>query len=107
MLADVPDRLAEADIVISSTGSQLPILGKGSVERALKKRRFRPVLMIDLAVPRDIEAEVADLSDIYLYSVDDLRSVVEENMRLRASEASKADEIISDGIAALELELKS
>lgn len=107
MLADVPDRLSDADIVISSTGSQLPILGKGSVERALKKRRYRPVLMVDLAVPRDIEAEVADLSDIYLYSVDDLRSVVEENMRLRATEANKADEIIAEGIAALELELKS
>jgi glutamyl-tRNA reductase len=107
MLADVPDRLAEADIVISSTGSQLPILGKGTVERALKKRRYRPVLMVDLAVPRDIEAEVAGLSDIYLYSVDDLRGVVEENMRLRVNEANKADEIIVAGIAALEQEFRS
>jgi glutamyl-tRNA reductase len=82
-------------------------LGKGTVERALKKRRYRPVLMVDLAVPRDIEAEVAGLSDIYLYSVDDLRGVVEENMRLRVNEANKADEIIVAGIAALEQEFRS
>ncbi len=107
MLADVPERLAEADIVISSTGSQLPILGKGMVERALKKRRYRPMLMVDLAVPRDIEAEVAHLSDVYLYSIDDLRNVVEENMRMRVSEASKADEIIVVGIQDLEQEFRS
>ncbi|EED36616.1 glutamyl-tRNA reductase [Luminiphilus syltensis NOR5-1B] len=104
MLADVPDRLAEADIVISSTGSQLPILGKGAVERALKARRWRPMLMVDLAVPRDIEPQVSELSDVYLYTVDDLRDVIEENLRLRASEASKADEIIAEGIAGVERE---
>lgn len=107
MLADAPDRLHEADIVISSTGSQLPILGKGAVERAIKKRRYRPVLMADLAVPRDVEPEVAELSDVYLYTVDDLREVIEENKRLRASEASKADEIIVKGIVELQAELRS
>lgn len=107
MLADVPDRLPEADIVISSTASQLPILGKGAVERALKKRHFRPLLMVDLAVPRDIEPEVAELSDVYLYTVDDLRDVIEENLRLRASEASKADDIIRQGVVELEEDFRS
>ena len=101
LLADVTERLPSADIVISSTGSQLPILGKGAVEEAIKVRRWRPVLMIDLAVPRDIEPQVAELSDIYLYTVDDMREVIEENLRLRASEASKADEIVAAGIEVL------
>jgi glutamyl-tRNA reductase len=101
LLADVTERLPRADIVISSTGSQLPILGKGAVEESIKVRRWRPVLMIDLAVPRDIEPQVAELSDIYLYTVDDMREVIEENLRLRASEASKADEIVAAGIEVL------
>ena len=101
LLADVTERLPDADIVISSTGSQLPILGKGAVEEAVKARRWRPVLMIDLAVPRDIEPQVLEIPDIYLYTVDDMREVIEENLRLRASEASKADEIVAFGIAAL------
>jgi len=101
LLADVTERLPSADIVISSTGSQLPILGKGAVEEAIKVRRWRPVLMIDLAVPRDIEPQVAELSDIYLYTVDDMREVIEENLRLRASEASRADEIVAAGIEVL------
>jgi glutamyl-tRNA reductase len=101
LLADVTERLHEADIVISSTGSQLPILGKGMVEEAVKARRWRPVLMIDLAVPRDIEPQVAEISDVYLYTVDDMREVIEENLRMRASEASKADEIIAHGIEML------
>jgi len=107
LLADAPDHLGEADIVISSTASQLPILGKGAVERAVKQRRHRSILMVDLAVPRDIEPEVADLSDIYLYTVDDLRDVIEENLKLRASEASKADQIISAGIDTLGEELRT
>lgn len=101
LLADVTQRLPDADIVISSTGSQLPILGKGAAEEAVKARRWRPVLMIDLAVPRDIEPQVAEIPDIYLYTVDDMREVIEENLRLRASEASKADEIVVSGIEAL------
>ncbi|MBL6695180.1 MAG: glutamyl-tRNA reductase [Luminiphilus sp.] len=106
MLADVPERLAEADIVISATASQLPVLGKGAVESAIRKRHFRPMLMVDLAVPRDIEPEVAELSDVYLYTVDDLRDVIEENLRLRASEASKADGIVLEGVAQLEEDLR-
>ena len=102
LLADVTDRLPSADIVISSTASQLPILGKGAVEEAIKARRFRPALLIDLAVPRDIEPQVTEVSDIYLYTVDDMREVIEENLRLRASEASKADEIVASGMEMLQ-----
>ena len=101
LLADVTERLPDADIVISSTGSQLPILGKGAIEEAVKARRWRPMLMIDLAVPRDIEPQVVEIPDIYLYTVDDMREVIEENLRLRASEASKADEIVASGIEVL------
>jgi glutamyl-tRNA reductase len=93
-LAELPTRLHEADIVIASTASQLPILGKGAVEQALKKRRHRPIFMVDLAVPRDIEAEVGALSDIFLYTVDDLQNVVEENLQSRREAASEAEEII-------------
>jgi len=107
LLADIPEQLPAADIVISSTGSQLPILGKGAVESALKKRKRKPILMIDLAVPRDIEIQVGDLRDAYLYSVDDLREIVEENMRSRQDEARKADVIISEGIREYLHELRS
>jgi glutamyl-tRNA reductase len=98
MLSDIPERLVDADIVISSTASQLPILGKGAVERALKQRRHRPVFMVDIAVPRDIEQEVGELDDVYLYSVDDLRSIVDSNMKNRQQEANKADDIIQLGV---------
>lgn len=92
---EVPEQLANADIVISSTASQLPILGKGATENALKKRRHRPIFMVDLAVPRDIEAQVGDLNDIYLYTVDDLKNVVDENLRSRELAADAAQEIIN------------
>ncbi len=93
-LAEMPVHLAEADIVISSTASQLPVLGKGAVERALKGRKHRPIFMVDIAVPRDIEPEVGDLEDIYLYTVDDLQEVIEENMASRQAAACQAEEII-------------
>jgi len=93
-LAEMPARLADADIVISSTASQLPILGKGAVERALKARKHRPMFMVDIAVPRDIEAEVAELNDVYLYTVDDLQGVVQENRQSRAAAAHEAEKII-------------
>ncbi|MEJ1354718.1 MAG: glutamyl-tRNA reductase [Candidatus Sedimenticola sp. (ex Thyasira tokunagai)] len=93
-LTEIPAHLAEADIVISSTASPLPVVGKGTVESALKKRKHRPMFMVDIAVPRDIEAEVAELSDIYLYTVDDLQEVIEENMRSRQEAAEQATEII-------------
>lgn len=93
-LTELSSHLAEADIVISSTASPLPVLGKGTVESALKERKHRPIFMVDIAVPRDIEPEVADLSDIYLYSVDDLQEVIQENMRSRQEAAEQAEEII-------------
>ena len=91
----VTEQLAQADIVISSTASQLPILGKGAIESALKQRKHRPIFMVDLAVPRDIEPEVGKLQDIYLYTVDDLTSVVDENLRGREQAAEAAQEIVN------------
>lgn len=100
LLSDIPDQLPSSDIVITATGSQLPILGKGAVEQAVRKRKHRPILMVDIAVPRDIESQVGDLRDVYLYTVDDLRQIVEQNMRSRQHEARKADDIILLGIQA-------
>lgn len=93
-LADIPHHLAEADIVISSTASQLPILGKGAIERAIKVRKRRPMFLVDIAVPRDIEPEAGDLDDVYLYTVDDLKDVIQENLRNRKQAALQAEEII-------------
>jgi glutamyl-tRNA reductase len=106
VLADIPQVLVEADIVISSTASQLPILGKGAVEAALKKRRHKPVFMVDIAVPRDIEPQVGELDDVYLYSVDDLRDVIEENQRSRETAALEAEEIIERGALAFMRQLR-
>ncbi len=93
-LSEIPDHLAEADIVVSSTSSQLPILGKGRVESAIKKRKHKPMFMVDLAVPRDIEAEVEQLRDVYLYTVDDLQNTISQNMDSRRRAAEQAEEII-------------
>lgn len=98
LLSDIPARLADVDMVISSTASQLPILGKGAVEQAIKKRKHRPMFMFDIAVPRDIEPEVADLKDVYLYTVDDLKDMIDENKRARLDEAAKADVILQEGV---------
>ncbi len=98
-LAELPGRLAEADIVIASTASTLPILGKGAVERALRQRRHRPMFMVDLAVPRDIEAEVGELRDVYLYTVDDLEGIVEQNIAARREAADEAMKIIDLQVA--------
>ena len=97
-LPEIPDALEHADIVISSTASPLPILGKGMVERALKKRRHRPVFMVDIAVPRDIEPEVGELADVFLYTVDDLEEVIEENRRHRQVAADQAESLIEHGV---------
>jgi len=107
LLGDIPEALPKADIVIASTASQLPILGKGAVESALKKRKHRPIFMVDIAVPRDIEAEVAELDDVYLYTVDDLREVIEENQRSRETAAREAEEIIEVGVHEFMRQLRS
>ncbi len=94
-LTALPDYLHRADIVISSTAAPLPILGKGAVERAIRKRRHRPIFMVDIAVPRDIEPEVAELEDVYLYTVDDLHEVINDNMASRQAAAEQAEQIIA------------
>jgi glutamyl-tRNA reductase len=98
LLADIPEHLHRADIIISSTASQLPLLGKGAVETALKKRKHKPMFMLDIAVPRDIESQVGELDDVYLYTVDDLHAVIDENKKSRVAAADKAEEIINEGI---------
>ncbi len=93
-LAELPERLHGFDIVISCTASTLPLIGLGMVERAVKARRHRPVFMVDLAVPRDIEAEVARLDDVFLYTVDDLAQVVQTGMESRQAAVAQAEAII-------------
>lgn len=93
-LAEIDSRLAEADIVISSTASPLPIIGKGMVERAMKARLNKPMLLIDIAVPRDIEKDVEKLNNIYLYSVDDLHAIVQQNVEQRKMAAIQAELIV-------------
>ena len=107
LLGDITDRLHEADIVISSTASQLPILGKGAVEVALKKRRRKPVFMVDIAVPRDIEPQVGEIEDVYLYTVDDLRDVIDENLRAREQAAEEARVLVEEGIAQYQTGLRA
>jgi glutamyl-tRNA reductase len=93
-LKALPGELHEYDIIVSCTASSLPILGKGLVERALRARRRRPIFMVDLAVPRDIEPEAADLDDVFLYSVDDLAEIVSANIDARRSAVAQAEAII-------------
>jgi len=98
-LGEIPNHLAESDIIISSTASPLPIIGKGMVESALKERRHQPMLFIDIAVPRDIEEQVSELNDAYLYSVDDLQGIIEENKQARVEAAIEAEKIIVTSVA--------
>jgi glutamyl-tRNA reductase len=98
LLCDIPEQLIKADIVVSSTNSQLPLLGKGAVERALKQRKHKPMLLVDLAVPRDIEAEVSEIADAYLYSIDDISDVIEDGVKSRADAAAQAESIIERGV---------
>jgi glutamyl-tRNA reductase len=93
-LRELAAHLHEHDIVVSCTASSLPILGKGMVERALKARRRLPMFMVDLAVPRDIEPEVAELDDVFLYSIDDLKGIVQGNLDARRSAVEQAEVII-------------
>ena len=97
-LADIPLRLHEFDVVVSCTASTLPIIGLGAVERAVRSRRHRPMFMLDLAVPRDIEPEVKALDDVYLYSVDDLASVVQTGQAQRLAAVAQAEHIVNRGV---------
>lgn len=97
-LPELAEHLPLADIIISSTASPVPILGKGAVERALKIRKHRPMFMVDIAVPRDIEQEVAELDDVYLYTVDDLQSVIEENLQSRRAAAEQAEGMVTEEV---------
>ncbi len=96
-LTDVSARLAEFDIVISSTGSSLPVIGKGAVEAAIRQRKRKPMFMVDIAVPRDIEPEVGELPDVFLYSIDDLSEIVEENAKAREEAAVEANALVDEG----------
>ena len=98
LLQDLPAHFADYDIVISCTASQLPIVGLGMVERAVKARRHRPIFMVDLGVPRDVESEVKDLDDVFLYTVDDLAQVVQEGLGNRQQAAADAERIIASRV---------
>jgi glutamyl-tRNA reductase len=93
-LRELAAQLHEHDVVVSCTASSLPILGKGLVERALKARRRLPMFMVDLAVPRDIEQEVGELDDVFLYTIDDLQGIVQGNLDARRSAVEQAEAII-------------
>jgi glutamyl-tRNA reductase len=107
LLSDIPEQLVRADVVVSSTNSQLPLLGKGAVERALKQRRHKPMLLVDLAVPRDIEQEVGELADAYLYSIDDISEVIEDGVKSREEAADQAKSIIERGVEEYRKQVKS
>lgn len=94
-LENIPEYLPRADIVVSSTAAPIPILGKGAVERALKQRKHKPMFMVDIAVPRDIEPEVNQLEDVYLYTVDDLQDVIEDNLKTRREAADQAEDLVN------------
>src|SRR3977135_1688048 len=89
-LRDLPERLPEYDIIVSCTASSLPIIGKGTMERTVRARRHRPIFMVDLAVPRDIEPEVAEMDDVFLYTIDDLAGIVSSNLDARRSAVEQA-----------------
>jgi glutamyl-tRNA reductase len=93
-LDDLPQHLADADIVISSTAARTPIVNRAMVENAIAERRRKPMFMVDIAVPRDIEPAVAELDDVFLYGIDDLRQVIDDNRRSRATAAREAEAII-------------
>ena len=99
LLSELPAILHEYDVVVSSTASQLPLVGKGMVESALKKRHSMPVFLLDLAVPRDIEAEVAELNDAYLYTVDDMMDIVQSGKDARQKAAAEAEAMVEEKVA--------
>ena len=95
-LNELPDRLAQFDIIVTCTASTLPILGKGTLERVVKQRKHAPVFIVDLAVPRDVEPEAAELDDVFLYSIDDLAEIVKDNLQVRREAVVQAEQMIAD-----------
>jgi glutamyl-tRNA reductase len=95
-LNELPERLAQFDMIVTSTASSLPILGKGLLERAIKSRRHTPMFIVDLAVPRDVEPEAAELDDVFLYSVDDLANIVKDNLQIRVDALTQAEAMIAE-----------
>ena len=106
-ITDITHRLHEFDIVVSCTGSPVPILGKGAIEKSLERRRNRPILLIDLAVPRDIEPKASELGDVFLYTVDDLGEIVRDGQTYRESAAREAEKIIDNRLAQFISQLES
>jgi glutamyl-tRNA reductase len=106
-LDDIPAHLREADIVVASTASPNAIITREMAAQALRARKRRPIFMVDIAVPRDIEPDVAELEDVYLFTVDDLQSVVNENMENRRQAAREADRMIAAEVARFELQLRT
>ncbi|EWH12229.1 shikimate/quinate 5-dehydrogenase [Catenovulum agarivorans DS-2] len=98
-LSQIPELLVNADIVVSSTASTLPLIGKGMVESAMHQRRNQPMFMVDIAVPRDIETQVNDVDNVYLYTVDDLQGIVQKNQQKRVKAAEKAEQMIVADVA--------
>jgi glutamyl-tRNA reductase len=94
-LNELPERLAQFDIIVTSTASSLPILGKGMLERAIKARRHEPMFIVDLAVPRDVEPEASELDDVFLYSVDDLANIVKDGLQVRVESVREAEAMIA------------
>jgi glutamyl-tRNA reductase len=98
-LTELNERLAQFDVVVTCTASTLPIIGKGTLERVVKQRRHAPVLIVDLGVPRDVEAEAAELDDVFLYSVDDLAEIVKDNLQIRREAVVQAEQMIAEQTA--------
>ena len=98
-LTELTERLAQFDVIVTCTASTLPIIGKGTLERVVKQRRHAPVLIVDLGVPRDVEAEAAELDDVFLYSVDDLAEIVKDNLQIRRDSVVQAERMIADQTA--------
>jgi glutamyl-tRNA reductase len=98
-LNEIAERLAEFDIIVTCTASTLPILGKGMLERVVKQRKHAPLLIVDLAVPRDVEPEVSRLPDVFLYTVDDLAAIIKDNLQVRREAVVQAEQMIANQAA--------
>jgi glutamyl-tRNA reductase len=96
---ELDDALAAADIVVTATGASEPVLGRTRVEEVMRPRRSRPLFIIDIAVPRDVEAAVGNLDQVFLYNIDDLRTIVKENLARRGGELEHAEAIVEEEVS--------